>query len=140
MTVVVGLGLLLAALAFSARLNATRNYEAWLRDRQNGRSETEDTIQTLVVALGPGAVSLVIMVAGLAVRTRAVRKILGVVAFGFIVIQAGVLYVAWRVFGGGPLLNSFTLIGLMGLAIYIAALAMYFARGPKRVSEHERKD
>lgn len=140
MTVVVGMGLLLAALAFSERLNATGNYEGWLRDRRNGRSETGDTIQTLVVALGPGAVSLVITVAGRVVRTRAVHRVLGVVAFGFIVIQVGVLYAARRVFGGGPLLNWFTLTGLMGLAIYIAALVMYFARGPKRVSEHERKD
>ena len=140
MIVVVGIGLLLAAFALAEWLNATGNYEAWLRDRRNGRSEIGDTIQTLVVALGPSAVSLVIMVAGLLVRTRAVHRVLGVVAFGFILLQVGVLHAARRVFGGGSLLNGFTLTGLMGLAIYIAALAMYFARGPKRVSEQERKD
>lgn len=139
-TVVLGIGLLLTALAFAEWLNTTGNYEAWLRDRRNGGSETRDTIQTFVVALGPGAVSLVIMVAGLVVRTRTVHRVLGAVAFGFIVIQVGVLYAAMRVFGGGPLLNGFTLTGLVGLAVCIAALAMYFALRPKRVSEHERKD
>lgn len=139
--IVVAAIVLLAQLYLWVGVNKSIGMEAWLRDRRSGGSETRDTIETLIIALGPGAISLVItLLASRVVRSKAAHRVWGVVALGFILIQVGWVCVACLVFGGRIALNSFTVTALVGLMVYVVGLVIYFVRGSKRVAECEEKD
>jgi ABC-type Fe3+ transport system permease subunit len=130
-----------AFLAFFCGPDAFDDRHAWFEGRRNGGSQTRDAIQTLIVALGPAAVSVcVTLLASLVARSRSAHRALGFVALGFIVVQVGVLYGVWRLFGGGAAVNPLTLTGAAGLVICIGALVLHFVRGPRRVGDRERRD
>lgn len=97
--------------------------EEWLHLRQNGGPAWVDTINTLMVALGPGALSLPASLLALPrADTRQQRAPWIAAAVFFIGIQASSLVLVVRMFGGGNFLNQFTLISGSGLVLYAGAL------------------
>jgi hypothetical protein len=99
------------------------------------KEPTADTINSVLLVLGPSALSWIItVIAGNCVHRRLIHTACGLVALLLLVVQVGLLFFAMKIaagWGGNPLLNPFTLPGSVGLVFCIVALVAYFIRGPR---------